>query len=272
MISPIAKRLIRELNLDPSKIVGTGPNGSVTKDDVLNFKEQVHHEPVKSDENVTTPITKSRKLIGDRMLVSTTTIPQFSVTVSIDMTNVVALRKNLDETNPGKKPTINDFVIKATADALSEYPALNSKIEGDHIITFSNKNIGVAVSLPKGLLTVTVREADKKKLDEISQAMQDLITKAKADTLKPEDMGESTFTISNLGMFGVDNFTAIINPPEAAILSLGGIHLTPVYEEDRWVPKPMMKATLVVDHRIGDGADAALLLNAIKQNLETFPN
>lgn len=278
LISPVAKRIILEMKLDPSKINGTGPDGIITKEDVLSFSDTLK-ETGSNTNNILAnngsnfqlaPLSKHKILVGKRMLQSTTTIPQFSVTCNVEMTRAVQIRQRQKDSHGKFVYSINDFIIKAASVALTKVPILNSMIEGDHLKIFKNIDIGVATAQPEGLITVKIRNADTKNLHDISNEMVDLLNRASLGILKPEELSNSTFTISNLGMYGIDNFTAIINPPEAAILSIGSIQPWSVYIGEQWITKPIMKATLVVDHRIGDGIDAARFLSSFREYLENI--
>ncbi len=213
------------------------------------------------------PLTKMRAIIGKRLLESAQTTPVFFVTQKIEMDTLNAVRAELNRA-AGYKISVNDLIVKATAFALRQYPVINSSFHGDFIRENANIDICVAVAIPDGLITPIVKNADQKGLGAISQEVKALVGKAKAGKLAPEEFQGGTFTISNLGMFGVDEFTAIINPPQAAILAVGGTS-TELYLEDG-VPKErqVMKVTLSADHRVIDGAQGAQFLGGLKSLLE----
>lgn len=209
-----------------------------------------------------------RKTIARRLSDSLFTAPHFYVTMEIVMDKAMALRPQLNEVSPAKI-SFNDFVIKACAIALKQHPAVNSAWLGDKIRKYNYVNIGVAVAVDEGLLVPVIRDADKKNLSTISAEVKDFAGKAKDKKLQPKDWEGNTFSISNLGMFGVDEFTAIINPPDSCILAIGGIKKVAAFKEDGTVyPTNIMKVTLSADHRVVDGALAAQFLNTVKKLLE----
>src|SRR5690606_38239373 len=213
------------------------------------------------------PVTQMRKTIGRRLSESLFTAPHFYVTMAIDMDNAVLARAKMNEFAP-VKISFNDLVVKAAAIALKQHPAVNSSWLGDKIRYNEHVNIGLAVAVDEGLLVPVVRFADGKSLSHISAEVKDLAQRAKNKKLQPADWEGSTFTISNLGMFGVDEFTAIINPPDACILAVSGIQQVPVVKNGVVVPGNIMKVTLSSDHRVVDGATAAAFLQTVKALLE----
>ncbi len=213
------------------------------------------------------PVSQMRKVIAKRLSESLFTAPHFYLTMSIDMDNAIATRTKLNEISP-VKISFNDLVLKATAVALKQHPKVNSSWLGDKIRTNHHVNIGVAVAVDEGLLVPVVRFADGKSLSAIATEVKTFAQKAKDKKLQPPDWEGSTFTISNLGMFGIDEFTAIINPPDACILAIGGIAQTPVVKNGQVVPGNIMKVTLSCDHRVVDGATGAAFLQTVKALLE----
>jgi pyruvate dehydrogenase E2 component (dihydrolipoamide acetyltransferase) len=213
------------------------------------------------------PVSQMRKVIAKRLAESLFTAPHFYVTMSIDMDQAIATRVKINESSP-VKISFNDFVVKACAIALKQNPNINSSWLGDKIRYNESINIGIAVAVDEGLLVPVLRNADEKSLGAISAQVKDFAGKAKAKKLQPSDWEGSTFTISNLGMFGVEEFTAIINPPDACILAIGGIQQVPVIKSGSVVPGNVMKVTLSCDHRVVDGATGAAFLQTVKSLLE----
>jgi pyruvate dehydrogenase E2 component (dihydrolipoamide acetyltransferase) len=284
--SPLARRLAEEKGINIDQVSGSGDNGRIVKRDVDEFKPAAKAEaaPAKAPEAapakteaqaapaqgdfVDTPISQMRKTIARRLSDSLFTAPHFYVTMEIVMDKAMALRPQLNEVSPAKI-SFNDFVIKACAIALKQHPAVNSAWLGDKIRKYNYVNIGVAVAVDEGLLVPVIRDADKKNLSTISAEVKDFAGKAKDKKLQPKDWEGNTFSISNLGMFGVDEFTAIINPPDSCILAIGGIKKVAAFKEDGTVyPTNIMKVTLSADHRVVDGALAAQFLNTVKKLLE----
>ncbi|MCF2488698.1 pyruvate dehydrogenase complex dihydrolipoamide acetyltransferase [Dyadobacter sp. CY347] len=289
--SPLAKRLADEKGIDLSQVGGSGDNGRIVKRDVDEFKPaaakteapaQAASAPApaaKADQPAATsapangdftdtPISQMRKTIARRLSDSLFTAPHFYVTMEINMDKAMALRPQLNEVSPAKI-SFNDMVIKACAVALKQHPAVNSAWLGDKIRRYNYVNIGVAVAVDEGLLVPVIRDADKKTLSTISGEVKDLAGKAKDKKLQPKDWEGNTFSISNLGMFGVDEFTAIINPPDSCILAIGAIKKVAAFKEDGTVyPQNIMKVTLSADHRVVDGALGAQFLLTVKKLLE----
>ncbi|MCE7070169.1 pyruvate dehydrogenase complex dihydrolipoamide acetyltransferase [Dyadobacter sp. CY327] len=292
--SPLAKRLADEKGIDLSQVGGSGDNGRIVKRDVDEFKPaaaataakteapaQAASAPApvaKSEQSAASapangdftdsPISQMRKTIARRLSDSLFTAPHFYVTMEINMDKAMALRPQLNEVSPAKI-SFNDMVIKACAVALKQHPAVNSAWLGDKIRRYNYVNIGVAVAVDEGLLVPVIRDADKKTLSTISGEVKDLAGKAKDKKLQPKDWEGNTFSISNLGMFGVDEFTAIINPPDSCILAIGAIKKVAAFKEDGTVyPQNIMKVTLSADHRVVDGALGAQFLLTVKKLLE----
>ncbi len=271
--SPLAKKLAKEHGLDLSTVQGSGPHGRVVASDLqLAQKEGLavfgsRKKPDAAPGSYTEkPLTPMRKSIAKRLQESKTFIPHFYVEMSVDAERLVALREELKAT--GIKLTVNDFVVKAVAMALKEHPALNAAYQSDNIAYFNTVDIAVAVSIEGGLITPIIRCADYKNIGEIATEIRALAERAKAGQLEPHEYKGGSFTISNLGMMGVDRFGAIINPPQAGILAVGGILDVPVVRKGAVVPGKVMNLTLSVDHRIVDGTDAAAFLKTLKTILE----
>ncbi len=266
-ISPLAKKLAEEKGLNLSFISGTGEGGRIVKRDIDNYNGSgssfVGVESF-SDE----PVSQMRKVIASRLGESKFTAPHFYLTISIDMDNAIEARKSINSMIAPQKVSFNDMVIKAVATSLKEHPAVNSAWHGDFIRTNEHVHIGVAVAVPEGLLVPVVRFADGKSLTQIGEEVKDYAQKAKSKKLQPEDWQGNTFTISNLGMFGIDEFTAIINSPDAAILAVGGISQVPVVKNGEIVPGNVMKVTLSCDHRVVDGAVGSAFLNTFKNYMQ----
>ncbi|GAB3008287.1 pyruvate dehydrogenase complex dihydrolipoamide acetyltransferase [Niabella terrae] len=277
--SPLAKKLAAEKGIDLAGVSGSGDGGRIIKADIDNYKPGTQaSQPAAKAATVAAapagqvsfedrPVSQMRKVIAKRLAESKFTAPHFYVTMSIDMDAAVASRAKLNETSP-VKISFNDLVLKACAIALKQHPAINSSWLGDTIRTNQHVNIGVAVAVDEGLLVPVVRFADTKSLSQIAAEVKDFAKKAKDKKLQPSDWEGNTFTISNLGMFGVDEFTAIINPPDACILAIGGISQVPVVKNGAVVPGNIMKVTLSCDHRVVDGASGAAFLQTLKSLLE----
>ncbi len=256
LITPTAFNLAKKEKLELLAIEGSGDNGRVTLNDV---KSAVSEKPRE--------FSNMRKIIAKRLTESKQRIPHFYVTVSIDMSEVAKKRKILKE--QGINMSVNIFIIKAVALALKEFPMLNAESDGITAKYKSKVNIGVAVSLESGLVVPVVRNTDRKALDEIQSEVAELAEKARTGKLQPEEMKGGTFTISNMGMLNVENFSAIINPGESAILAVSSAMPTPVVKDGQVVIRDMMKVTVSADHRVVDGSDAAKFANAIKLKLES---
>jgi pyruvate dehydrogenase E2 component (dihydrolipoamide acetyltransferase) len=273
--SPLAKKLAAERGIDIQAVGGTGENGRIVKRDVDHY---VPYTPAANAPAYTAapagtvsftdePISQMRKTIARRLAESKFTAPHFYLTLDIDMDAAIATRKGLNSID-GVKVSFNDMVIKAVAMALRKHPAVNSAWMGDFIRRNEHVNIGVAVAVEDGLLVPVVRFADGKGLTQISAEVRDYAQKAKDKKLQPSDWEGNTFTISNLGMFGIESFTAIVNPPDACILAIGGIKEVPVVKNGQVVPGNVMKVTLSCDHRVVDGASGAAFLQTFKTYME----
>ena len=278
--SPLARRIARDRNIDLSRVQGTGPGGRVVRKDVesaLSSEQPAagRRQPMQpavvpvSAGDETIPLTKLRQAIARRMVESTTTVPHFYVTHEFKMDALLAMRKQANEYLPdNEKLSVNDFIIKAVALTLRQFPNLNSSFAGDKAIRHGSINIGVAVAVEGGLLTVVNKNTDQLPLRQISSEVKRMVAGAREGKVRPDDIEGSTFSISNMGMFDVENFLAIINPPEAGILAVGSAREVPVVESGQVKPGWRMKATLSVDHRVSDGAEAAQFMQALAGFLE----
>jgi len=273
--SPLAKKLAAERGIDIHAVGGTGENGRIVKRDVDHY---VPYTPAANTPAYTAapagtvsftdePISQMRKTIARRLAESKFTAPHFYLTLDIDMDAAIAARKSLNSID-GVKVSFNDMVVKSVAMALRKHPAVNSAWMGDFIRRNEHVNIGVAVAVEDGLLVPVVRFADGKGLTQISAEVREYAQKAKDKKLQPSDWEGNTFTISNLGMFGIESFTAIVNPPDACILAIGGIKEVPVVKNGQVVPGNVMKVTLSCDHRVVDGASGAAFLQTFKTYME----
>lgn len=280
-VSPVARRIASERGIDLVLLKGTGPGGRIIKRDVLGYEAApaaaapaqsiTSPAPLTSGEE---PLSGMRQTIARRLVESKTTIPHYQVSMSFDMESLVDIRAQVNErlAPQGRKVSVNDFIVKACALAISEHRYFNASFGGDRVHFHAGINIGVAIALPEerggGLVVATIRDADRLPVGDIAVAARALAEKARTRGLSPEDMSDSTFTISNLGMFGVDHFTAIINPPNSAILACGAAIEQPVVRDGAIVPGVRMTATLSLDHRVIDGAMAARYLQTLKQLVE----
>lgn len=294
--SPLAKSMAKDAGVDINQISGSGDHGRIVKRDVEAFieKQQAAPQPAAPAPQAApaekaakpeapavapftyatgepqyedTPVSQMRKVIARRLGESKFSAPHFYLTLEINMDKAVSMRKSVNEIAP-TKISFNDFVVKACAAALRLHPAINSSWLGDAIRQNKDINIGVAVAVPDGLLVPVIRYADMKTLSQINTEVKTLAGKAKERRLQPDEMSGNTFTISNLGMFGIDEFTAIINPPDSCIMAIGGIIQKPIVKDGEIVVGNMMKVTLSCDHRVVDGATGAAFLNSFKEILE----
>ncbi|MBS1636633.1 MAG: pyruvate dehydrogenase complex dihydrolipoamide acetyltransferase [Bacteroidetes bacterium] len=276
--SPLAKALAKEKGIDLSQVTGTGDNGRITKQDVESFNPA--NTKVKSGSASTVssvalgqesytdePASQMRKVIARRLMESKSSAPHFYLTIEVDMDNAMASRAAINNL-PDTKVSFNDLVIKACAAALRRHPRVNSSWMGDKIRLKHHIHIGVAVAIEDGLVVPVVRFADQKSLTQISGEVKDLSKRAKDRKLQPTEMEGNTFTVSNLGMFGIESFTSIINSPESCILSVGAIRQVPVVKNNQVVPGNVMKLTLACDHRSVDGATGAAFLQTLKLFIE----
>ena len=270
--SPLAKKMANERGIDLNHVSGTGEGGRIVKADIDHYKPYTGAAAPKrafvgtesfSDE----PVSQMRKTIARRLADSKFTAPHFYLTLEIDMDNAISSRAQMNSIE-GVKVSFNDMVIKAVALSLREHPNVNSAWYGDFIRRNAHVHIGVAVAVEDGLLVPVVRFADGKDMPEIGAEVRELAMKANTKKLQPEEWEGNTFTISNLGMFGIEAFTAIVNPPDSCILAIGGIKAVPVVKDGAVVPGNVMKVTLSCDHRVVDGATGSAFLNTFKNYME----
>jgi pyruvate dehydrogenase E2 component (dihydrolipoamide acetyltransferase) len=282
--SPLAKKVARDGRVDLSKVKGTGPGGRVVRRDVeaaLEGGKSVQTvakpsfapmtanaaAPVPGDRVVKT--TKLRQAIGRRLVESKQNLPHFYVSHEFKMDSLMSIRNQLNGYLPeGEKLSVNDFIVKATALSLRQFPNLNAALTGTEIVHYGHINIGVAVTVEGGLLTVVCKDADQKSIRQISFEVKTMAARVREGKVKPDDVEGSTFSTSNLGMYDVEDFIAIINPPEAAILAIGSAREMAVVESGQIKSGWRMKATISVDHRISDGAEAAQFMQAMSGFLE----
>lgn len=279
--SPLAKRMARESQVDLGHLQGSGPGGRIVRRDIESALAGASSGasggtagptpalvPVTAEDHSVVP-SKLRQAIARRMTESKTSVPHFYVTHEYKMERLLDLREQANAMQPdGQKFSVTDFIIRATALTLREYPNLNSAYSAGKIVQHGGVHIGVAVSIEGGLLTVVCKNADQKPLRQISAEFKTMVERARAGKVRPEDIEGSTFSVSNLGMFDVDNFAAIINPPEAGILALGAARHVPVVENGVIVAGWRMKATVAVDHRVSDGAEAAKFMQSLAKYID----
>ena len=268
--SPLAKKIAEEKGIDLNQLRGSGDEGRIIKRDVEQYKPlaaQAYAAVAGKESYTEESVSQMRKTIARRLAESKFSAPHFYLGIDIDMSKTMEARKSVNEVSP-VKVSFNDFVIKAVAHSLKQHPKINSSWLGDKIRYNQHVHIGVAVAVEEGLLVPVVRFADQKGLAQISGEVKEYGQKAKDKKLQPSDWEGNTFTISNLGMFGIEEFTAIINPPDACILAVGGIREIPVIKNGQVVPGHMMKVTLSCDHRVVDGATGAAFLQTLKGMLE----
>jgi pyruvate dehydrogenase E2 component (dihydrolipoyllysine-residue acetyltransferase) len=288
-ISPIARHIAQEHDLDVTRIRGTGPNGRIIRDDVeaalARPQQPATQTPAQlaqplapiaaarpGEEVEAVPLSNIRKTIARRLQQSMQTAPHFYVTMAIDATQLVAFNASVNEyaatLQPAVKVTLNDLIVKGVAATLAKLPQVNVSFDGERLLYKKRINVGVAVALEQGLIVPVIRDADKRGVLDLARESRRLIEAARTGKLKPEEFSGGTFSVSNLGMFGVEEFTAIINPPESAILAIGAAMPMPVVNDGQVVVRDMMRVTLSVDHRALDGATAARFLQELKRVLE----
>jgi pyruvate dehydrogenase E2 component (dihydrolipoamide acetyltransferase) len=278
--SPLARKLAEDKGVDINQVKGSGEGGRIVKRDVDEFKSAPAPSAARPQVNMASagaapagmsydelPVSQMRKTIARRLSESKFSAPHFYLTLDIDMDNAIEARKSINAVAP-QKISFNDFVIKAAAVALKQHPVINSSWAGDTIRRNHEINIGMAVAVDEGLLVPVIRNADQKGLATINTEAKEFAGKARDKKLQPSEWEGNTFTISNLGMFGIETFTAIINAPDACILAVGGIKQVPVVKNGAVVPGNVMKITLSCDHRVVDGASGAAFLNTMKGILE----
>ena len=287
--SPLAKKIARDQKVDLSKVQGTGPGGRIVRKDIeaalASGPKTDDRRPstsalgplssvIISHDDQVVQTTKLRQAIGRRLVESKTTIPHFYITHEFKMDSLMDVRKQLNDYLPdNEKVSVNDFVLKGVALSLRQFPNLNATIKGNEVIQFGHVNVGVAVTVPGGLMTVVVKDTDQKTLRQISGEVKTMASRAREGKVKPDDVDGSTFSTSNLGMYDVEDFIAIINPPEAGILAISSAREVPVVVAADGHPSALgigwrMKATISVDHRVSDGAEAAQFMQALAGFLE----
>ena len=288
--TPLARRIAEDQGVDLTALEGSGPKGRIMKKDVeeaaaappapAEEKAPPAKQPVAAPlvasaigeipDDKRVPLSRLRQRIGQRMVDSKQNFPAFYVTYEYDMDPVMAMRKQINNMleGSGEKLSVNDFLVKAVALALRHYPNLNAKLDGDAVLQYGHVNVGNAVAVENGLLTVVCHDADRKSLREISVEVSAKAGRVREGKIQPEDISDSTFSISNLGMFDVDDFVAIINPPEAAILAVGSAKQVPVVKDGELTVGWRMKATISVDHRVSDGAEAAQFMQKLAEYIE----
>ncbi len=288
LASPVALRMAAELGLDLHKVAGTGPAGRIIKRDIETYVQERAAVPEKPAAPVAAPppiatpsfeptmegyraapLTPMRQTIARRMVESKQQVPHFYITMDVDMAAAMALRSQLNALVPeSEKISVNDFIVKAAALALRQFPNINASFAGAEIRIHDQVNIGMAVARENGLITAVLRDCDKKPLAQIAREARELVARTREGRMKPDDMMGATFTISNLGMFDVDDFSAIITLPQAAALAVGAVKQQPVVKEGQLAVGTRMKITISADHRVTDGAEAARFLQAVKAVLE----
>lgn len=301
IISPIAARMAAEAGINLQSLTGTGPGGRIIKRDIEAAKAkglQTAPQTIPQQQPTTQqptpqvaaaaqqqvafaqseiagasafrdePLTEMRKVIARRLTTSIGPVPHFFLTTEIEMDKVLEFRKTINELEPELKASVNDIIIKVVANALVKHKQVNASFRENTIRYFEHADIGVAVAIEDGLITPVVRAADTKSIGAISREVRDMAERARARRLKPEEYTGATFSVSNLGMFGIDNFTAVINPPEAGILAVGAAKQTPVVRNGEIVVRSVMRVTMSCDHRVIDGATGAQFLQTVKKMLE----
>jgi len=281
IVSPIAARMAAENGVDLKLVIGSGPNGRIIKRDIEDVMSQVQKPKTQAQRPFTPstvvgaagysdePTSKMRQIIASRLAESIGPIPTFYLTTEIEMDNALELRKAINASvSDDQKISVNDVIVKVAAMALVKHPFVNASYQDKHIRFYDQADIGVAVAIDEGLITPVIRGANLKGFVEIAAEVKDLAAKAKAKKLQPEEYTGATFSISNLGMFGIKEFTAIINPPEAGIFAIGGATPTPVVRDGQVVVRHIMNVTMSCDHRVIDGATGAKFLQTFKQMLE----
>ena len=286
--SPLARRLAEEGDLELAEVKGSGPGGRIVKRDVEAAMEEREREPAAAEapagaelpppleelpeeayEDVS--VSQMRKTIARRLTESLGPVPHFFLTTEVDMGRALEARARINDVleDDGEKISINDLIIRATASALKKHPECNAAWQEDSIRVFNRVHVGVAVAVPDGLITPVIRDADRKGVARIGREVKEMAGRAREKKLQPEEYTGSTFSISNLGMFGIQEFTAVINPPEAGILAVGAVEEVPVVDDDgEVVVRPRMKMTMSCDHRVIDGATGARFLQTLKTMLE----
>jgi pyruvate dehydrogenase E2 component (dihydrolipoyllysine-residue acetyltransferase) len=283
IVSPLAARMAAEAGIDLRSLQGSGPGGRIIKRDIEAAISQPKAEAAPSYPRVveTTrfqqagasayrdePASQIRQTIAKRLVTSLGPVPHFFLTSEIEMDRAAEMRKGINALDPDLKISINDIIIKVAAAALIQHPEVNASFQEKFVRYYEQADVGVAVAIEDGLITPVVRAADRKSLSQIAAEVRELAERARSKRLKPEEYTGATFSISNLGMFGIDEFTAVINPPEGAILAVGAMTAKPVVRENEIVIRQMMRVTMSCDHRVIDGATGARFLQTFKKILE----
>jgi pyruvate dehydrogenase E2 component (dihydrolipoyllysine-residue acetyltransferase) len=284
IVSPLAARMAAEAGLDLRTLHGSGPGGRIIKRDIeaalsetkstAAFRRAV--EPLRFQPSVVAsaspyrdePASEIRRTIARRLVTSIGPVPHFFLTSEIEMDRAVEMRRGINALDPDLKISINDIIIKVVASALIQHPAVNASFQDKFVRYYEHADVGVAVAIEDGLITPVIRSADQKSLSQIAGEVRELAERARSRKLKPEEYTGATFSVSNLGMFGIDEFTAVINPPEGGILAIGAVTPKPVVRENEIVIRQMMRVTMSCDHRVIDGATGAKFLQTVKKILE----
>ena len=280
--SPVARRLAQEKGMDLTQVRGTGPNGRITRDDVLAHESSAAEAPAPAaaapapveaaagrQQGELVPLSRMRQAIARRTAQSKREVPHFYVAAGVDMTAAMALRQQINEALAGEaRVTVNDLIVKACALTLAKFPAFNASFEGNNLRMNPAINVSIAVAVEQGLLVVSLGDCRGRSLAEISQAARGAVERAQSGVLREDDYTGGTFSISNMGMFDVDSFSAIIYPPQSAVLAVGTVRKQAVVRDDQITMAQMMQATLSTDHRVADGAQAAQFLVEVKRVLE----
>jgi len=269
-ISPLAKKIAKEKNLDINSIQGSGDLGRIIKRDVdgVNKNQKEVKKIINALSGQDLPVSQMRKTIADRLSQSKFTAPHFYLNIEVEMDSLIESRKLINEKN-NIKISFNDILVKAVSMAIRKHPYINSSWLDTHIRLNQDINIGIAVALENGLVVPVIRNADSKSFSDISTETNDFVSRAKENKLQPADWEANTFTISNLGMFGIDDFTAIINPNDACILAVGSIKERPIIKDGNIISAHIMRLTLSCDHRVVDGVIGSKFLNTLKNMLES---
>ena len=281
IVSPLAARMAAEAGIDLRSLQGSGPGGRIIKRDIEAAISQPKAAALRRAFIATSgcsrqarqlietsPPVKFDKTIAKRLVTSLGPVPHFFLTTEIEMDRAAEMRSGINALDPDLKISINDIIIKVTAAALIQHPQVNASFQEKIVRYYEHADIGVAVAIEDGLITPVVRAADQKSLSQIAAEVRELAERARSERLKPEEYTGATFSISNLGMFGIDEFTAVINPPEGAILAVGAMTAKPVVRENEIVIRQMMRVTMSCDHRVIDGATGAKFLQTFKKILE----
>ncbi|MCU0624089.1 MAG: 2-oxo acid dehydrogenase subunit E2, partial [Gemmatimonadaceae bacterium] len=280
--SPLARRLAADKGVDLAAIAGSGPNGRVIRRDIEAapaggmaaaptapaVRPAMVVSPASGPDIVDVPLTQMRKTIAKRLSESIGPIPTFYLTAELDLTRVQQLRASMAALGPEHKVSVNDVLMKAVALALAEHPEVNAHWLGDRIRRFTRVHLGMAVATDDGLIVPVLTDAHARRMTDLSRDAKRLAGLARERKLTPDQYTGATFSVSNLGMFGIDQFTAIINPPEVAILAVGAVETTPVHEGGAWVPRDVIRVTLSCDHRAIDGAVGAKFLQTLRRYVE----